>query len=59
MVGEVVFGDEFVGNVGDFNFAIFVSFEWCLKVEVADVEGGKPGAGAGQDAVEDKFREFE
>ena len=46
-VGEVVLGDEFVRNVSDLDFTVFVTFERSLEVEIADVEGGKPGSGSG------------
>ena len=51
--GKVVFFDEFVGDVGELDFDVFITFEWSLEVEVADVKGGKFGAGAGENTVED------
>ena len=39
--GEVVFGDELVGNVVDFDADVFIAVEWGAEVEVFDVETGK------------------
>ena len=49
---------EFVGDVAEFDSDVFGVVEWGVEVEVADVEGGKLGAGTQEDAVEDEFGEF-
>ena len=39
---EVVFFDEFVGDVGDFDPEIFRVILWCVHVEVIEVDGAEP-----------------
>ena len=55
---EVVFLDEFVGDVAEFDSEVLWAFERGVEVEVADVEGGELGSGAREDAVEDKSGKF-
>ena len=48
---EVVFLDEYVGDVAEFDSDILWAFERGVEVEVADVEGVKLGTGTREDAV--------
>ena len=55
---EVVFLCEFVGNVAEFDSDVLWTVKRGVKVEVADVEGGKLCAGTREDAVEEEFGQF-
>ena len=52
---EVVLFCEFVGDVAEFDSDVIGPVERGVEVEVADVEGGKLGAGTQEEAVKDKF----
>ena len=41
MVGQVVFDDEFLGDVIEADSDILRAVKWCAKVEVANVEGAE------------------
>ena len=49
---------EFVWDVAEFDSDILRVVDRGVEVEVADVEGGKLGAGTQEDVVEDKFGKF-
>ena len=55
---EVVFLCEFVGDVAEFDSDVLGAVERGVEIEVADVKGGKIGAGTLEEAVKDKFGEF-
>ena len=40
ILGEVIFIDEFLGNVRQFYADVLWSVEWCSEVEVGDVKAG-------------------
>jgi hypothetical protein len=55
---EVVFNDEVIWNVGEFDTDIFRIWHGSVQVEVLDVNGAEAGAFSGEDAVEEKLDEF-
>ena len=55
---EVVLLCEFVGAVSEFDSDILRAVERGVEVEVANVEGGKLGAGTQEDAVKEEFGKF-
>ena len=56
--GKVVFGNELIGDVVNFDADIFVSVKWGAEVEVFDVKACKFCVCSGEDAVENEFDEF-
>ena len=46
VLGEVVLVDEFLGDVGEFDFDVLGAVEGRAKVKIADVEAGELGAAA-------------
>ena len=57
-VGEVVFCDEFFGDVGEADADIFGSIERSTEIEVADVKNDESGALAREDAVDHELDKF-
>ena len=57
--GEVIFLDEFVGDVGKFDTNIFEAIKRRAQLEILDVEASKFGASTGQDTIENKLGKFE
>ena len=55
VVQEIVFVDEFLGNVGQHDVDVFWLVEWGSEVEVLDVEGNKLRALPGENTVEDEY----
>ena len=56
---EVIFCDEFFGNVGEADADIFGTIERSAEVKVTDVEGDEFGTLAREDAVDHEFDKFE
>ena len=50
---EVVFCDEFIGDVSKLDTGVLLALERGVEVEVRDIEDDKLGAPAGQDTVDD------
>ena len=55
---RVVLLYEFVSDVAEFDSDVLWAVKRGEEVEVADVEGGKLGAGTREESVEDEFGEF-
>ena len=56
---EVVFFDEFFGDVAHFDADILGSVQRCLEVENFNVKSDKLGAFTGKDAIEQNLDEVE
>ena len=54
-VMEVVFLNEFTGNLGDMDLHVFIPSHGSPVVKILDVEGTKPCIGCGNGAVEKDF----
>ena len=57
-VGEVVFCDEFFGDIRETDANVFGTVERSTEIEVADVKGDEFGAPTREDAVDDELDEF-
>ena len=57
-VGEVLFLEKFIRNIGKADARIFVAVKRGVQVEVADVKTGGACITARDDTVEDKFFKF-
>ena len=58
-LGEVIFCDEFFGNVGEADADVFGTIERSAEIEVTDVEGDEFGASTREDAVDHELDKFE
>jgi hypothetical protein len=59
VLSEVVLVNNFLWDGRDLHADVFWAIEWSAKVEVLDVEAGKPGVWHRNDAVEEEFGELE
>jgi hypothetical protein len=55
---EVVFNDEVIWNVGEFDTDIFWICHGSVQIEVLDVNGAEAGTLSGENAVEETLDEF-
>ena len=55
MVVEFVLLDDVVGENGDRHFHVLVSFHWCAKIKVFDVQACVSGVGGADGAVPKDF----
>ncbi len=55
---EVVFLDEFVGDVGELDANIFWFWHRSVQIEVLEVNGAEPCILSGEDTVEEKLDKF-
>ena len=58
-MGEVVFCDEFFGDVGEADANVFGTIERSAEIEVVDVEGYESGAFERDDAIDHEIDKFE
>ena len=56
---EVVFFDEFFGDVAQFDVDILRAFQRCLEIEIFNVKSDKLGAFTGKDDVDQELDEVE
>ena len=59
MIGEVIFIDEFLWDVGYFDSHILRTVHWCHEIKVGDVEACKFRISTGQDTVDNQLDEIE
>ena len=55
MIGEVVFIDEFLWDVGYFDSHILWTIHWCHEIKVCNVEACKFRISTGKDTIDNQF----
>jgi hypothetical protein len=55
---ELVFMNEFLGDIHKLDVGVLWPVEWSVEIEVLEGNGGKPGITLGENTVDKQFDKF-
>ena len=52
---NIILADDVVRDIGNFDPHVFISFHWCVEIEILDVNFHVSVTACGDDAIEENF----